>query len=193
MILTLLLILLVTSILFGYLYTTRNFNYWKKKGVVFSKPLPFIGNLLDLITVKKSPGQFLDALYNKWKDQPYVGFFALDKPALLIRDIDIIKNILIKDFNFFKDRYVSVSPDDTLGYSNLFIMKNPAWKYVRTKLTPIYTTGRLKLMFERMLEVGHDLNTYLDSLGLTGSLLNEEKKKIILNIDICLLISIFLF
>lgn len=157
---------------------TRNFSYWKKRGVKFVSPWPLFGNLFDLLTSRKSAGQFFDDIYNNSSDQPYVGFFGLDKPMLVIRDPEIIKNVLVKDFNFFNDRFSAVGRNDKLGYSSLFVLKNPAWKYVRSKLTPIYTSSRLKLMFERMLIVALDLDNYFESLDLKGKGKSIEIKEV---------------
>ncbi|XP_011689077.1 PREDICTED: cytochrome P450 6k1-like [Wasmannia auropunctata] len=151
-----------------YLYMTRKFNYWKKRGVLEISPTPIFGNFTDCILLKKkSPGYVLKELYEQGKGMPYIGFYVLDKPFLLIREREVIKNILIKDFDYFADRYGS--PDDIndrLGYANLFFIRNPAWKFLRTKLTPIFTSGKLKKMFELMLECSNDLNTYLELLNL---------------------------
>ncbi|EZA62496.1 Cytochrome P450 6k1 [Ooceraea biroi] len=160
------LIVLTTLMVAAYLYMTRKFNYWKKKGVMEVKPIPFLGNFADFL--KKAPGYFIKDLYDQAKGAPYIGFYILDKPFLLIRDRELVKNILVKDFNYFSDRYASPGTQDRLGYSSLFFIKNPAWKALRTKLTPIFTSGKLKKMYELMEICGENLDTYLDSLKLEG-------------------------
>ncbi|KAK0072517.1 hypothetical protein PV325_011256 [Microctonus aethiopoides] len=95
-----------------------------------------------------------------------MGLYLFDKPALLVRDPELIKNVLVRDFNYFQDRYVCASPDDKIGSANLFVNKNPAWKTLRSKITPIYTSGKVKKMFELMVEIGDDLDTYMKSLNL---------------------------
>ena len=152
-----------------YMYMTRKFLYWKKRGVEEISPTPFTGNFTDCLLMKKSPGAFVKELYDRAKNLPYIGFYIFDRPFFLARDPELIKNIVVRDFNYFADRYAAASPDDALGNANLFILKNPAWKVLRSKLTPIFTSGKLKRMFELMIEVGEDLTTYLDSLDLKGS------------------------
>ncbi|EFN67669.1 Probable cytochrome P450 6g2, partial [Camponotus floridanus] len=90
---------------------------------------------------KKAPAYFLKELYDQAKGLPYIGFYVLDKPFLLVRDRELIKNILIKDFNIFYDRYNIAYPDDQLGCNNLFFIRNPVWKMLRMKLTPFFTSG----------------------------------------------------
>lgn len=151
-----------------YLYMTRKFNYWKKRNVVEISPTPFLGNFKDCALLKTPPGYLMKEFYDKAKGLPYIGFYVLDKPSLLIRDREIVKNVLVKDFNYFADRYGSPNPNDRLGYANLFFLKNPAWKILRTKLTPIFTSGKLKKMFELMTECAKNLETYLKSLNVDG-------------------------
>lgn len=162
--------MLALMILFvaAYLYMTRKFNYWKNRGVLEMSPTPFLGNFMDCIILKKSPGQLLKDIYDQGKRLPYVGFYVLDKPFLLVRDHELLKNILIKDFNYFANRYATPDTKDRLGYANLFYLQNPAWKFLRTKLSPFFTSGKLKKMFELMLECSNNLNAHLESLRLEG-------------------------
>nr|NP_001352309.1 cytochrome P450 6k1-like [Cyphomyrmex costatus] len=161
-------IILTIIIITAYLYMTRNFKYWKNRGVLEITPTPFVGNFMECLLLKKAAAYFLKELYDHAKGEPYIGFYILDKPVLLLRDREIIKNVLIKDFNTFCDRYTKGDPKDRIGYANLFFIKNPAWKIIRTKLTPFFTSGKLKKMFGLMLECGNHLDEYLDSLKLDG-------------------------
>ncbi|KAG5339509.1 CP6K1 protein, partial [Acromyrmex charruanus] len=162
-------IILMTLIITAYLYMTRKFKYWKKRGILEITPMPFFGNFKECLFQKKAPAYFLKDIYDEMKDLPYVGFYVLDKPFLLVRDRELVKNILVKDFNYFSDRYNMADPIDRIGYANLFFIKNPAWKVVRTKLTPFFTSGKMKKMFDLMLTCVKNLDEYLDALELEGN------------------------
>jgi len=161
-------LVLTTFMIVTYLYMTRKFNYWKNRGVTELQPIPFLGNFKDCMFFKKSPGYLMKDFYDRAKGLPYIGFFILDQPALLICDRELIKNILVKDFNYFANRNASADTKDRLGYANLFFVHNPAWKTLRTKLSPFFTSGKLKKMFELLLECAKNLDTYLESLKLVG-------------------------
>lgn len=164
-------ILIVSSSLMiaAYLFMTRKFKYWSKKGVMEITPTPFLGNFGDCLLLKKSASEFIKELYEQSEGLPFMGFYIFDKPFLLVRDPELIKHILVKDFNIFADKFASTdSKNDRIGYSNLFIMKNPAWKYLRTKLTPIFTSGKIKKMFDLMLMISKNLENHLESLNLDG-------------------------
>ncbi|GFS69110.1 cytochrome P450 3A11 [Nephila pilipes] len=39
----------ITSVLFLYWYYTRNFDYWKKKGIPYAEAVPFFGSTYSLL------------------------------------------------------------------------------------------------------------------------------------------------
>lgn len=160
-------IILMTLMTAAYLYMTRQFKYWKKRGISQITPTPFFGNFKECLFLKKAPAYFLKELYEE-TTEPYIGFYVLDKPFLLMRDRELVKNILVKDFNYFCDRYNTADPNDRIGYANLFFIKNPIWKTLRMKLTPFFTSGKMKKMFDLMLVCVNNLDEYLDSLKLEG-------------------------
>lgn len=162
----------------AYLYMTRKFKYWQKRGIMELTPTPFIGNFWDCFFLKTPPANFVRDLYAQAKGLPYMGFYVFDKPFILIRDPELVKHVLVKDFNYFSDRYATPDLNDRLGYANLFMMKNPGWKVLRSKLTPIFTSGKLKKMFDLMIEVGYDLDSHLESLKLEGGGKNFDVKDV---------------
>ncbi|XP_011254655.1 cytochrome P450 6k1 [Camponotus floridanus] len=164
---------LIVFIIVFYFYMTRKFKYWKKRGVSEIPPIPFLGSFVECIFMKKSTGQLLKEFYDEAVGQPYVGFFVFDKPFLLIRDHKLVKNILVKDFDHFSDRYFTPDKKDRLGYANLFFVKNPVWKMLRLKMTPFFTPRKLKKMVDLIKECAKNLSDYLDLQNL------EDKGKII--------------
>jgi cytochrome P450 family 6 len=77
-----------------------------------------------------------------------VGIFSFDKPSLLIRDFELVKNILVKDFHNFINRTVSFETKfDPLFCYVLPLLKGQLWRHLRTKLTPVFTSRKMKMMF----------------------------------------------
>ncbi|KAL6436832.1 hypothetical protein ACFW04_004905 [Cataglyphis niger] len=69
---------------------------------------------------------------------------------------------MIRDFHNFCDRHFAGSKQkDSIGMKNLFGLRNPAWKYLRTKITPTLTRGKLRQMFPLMMEIGEPMMDYL--------------------------------
>ncbi|XP_073846006.1 cytochrome P450 6g1-like [Musca autumnalis] len=159
------LLAIIISIL-GILYN-RNFNYWSRFKNVPSVPgRIFSGNLLDFITFKTNFAYHLKTIYDdeKFATAPVVGVYGLYKPSLLIRDVDIIKSVLIKDFDSFHDRFAKVDyHHDPLGGQMLFFADYPLWKEMRTKLTATFSSGKLKNMYPLIQQVGGNMQKYLNS------------------------------
>nr|QTM97437.1 Cytochrome P450 [Sitophilus oryzae] len=143
-----------------YKYMTRNFSYWKDRNIFYFKPLPFFGNLLPMITMKTTMGELIMDLYRQ-TDKDYFGIFSLDRPVLVVKSPKLAKDILLKDFASFHDRII-VTPDTDPAMSNLmFFKKGQMWKVIRSKMTPVFTSGKLKAMFSVMVDESNDLSKYL--------------------------------
>ncbi|RZC41397.1 cytochrome P450 6k1, partial [Asbolus verrucosus] len=154
------LILLSTLIFLLCKYVSRNFDHWKKKKVFYFEPIPFFGNFLDLSLFRTTIGEYLAKLYNQ-TEEPFFGIFIFDTPHLIIRSPELIKAILVKDFNNFDDRNIASAPHESVTSNMLFLNKNPEWKPVRAKMTPVFTTGKLKGMIPLINEVGETMKEYI--------------------------------
>lgn len=75
----------------------------------------------------------------------------------------MVRAVLVKDFQCFEDRTVAVdAEDDPVSGNILLLMKNPQWKVLRHKLSPFFSSGKLKQMMYLMLEIGGRLKNYLN-------------------------------
>jgi cytochrome P450 family 6 len=122
------------------------------------KPTPFVGNLKECVLVQRNIGEQLQRIYNEHSDKPYVGIFSFDKPSLLIRDPELVKDILVKEFHTFMDRTLSVEGKfDPLFGNSLTHLKGQLWRHLRTKLTPVFTSSKMKMMFRLVDTCGKEL------------------------------------
>lgn len=101
------LICIIIIFLFYY-WAIKRANYFNYQNVPNIGILPFMGNLKDVLFQRKS---IYDLIYNIYFDkkiynQPIAGFQLFHKPGLLILEPELIKRILIKDFNLFTNRYI---------------------------------------------------------------------------------------
>jgi hypothetical protein len=152
-----------------YLYFTRNFKFWQKLGIPYVNPTPFVGNLKECVFQKVNIGQQLQQIYDKHSDKPYVGIFSFDKPILLIRDLELVKNILVKDFQYFIDRVIAFDEKlDPLSSKALFVIKGQTWRHWRTNLTPVFTSGKMKTMFYLVDTCGKELADCLEKVSVSG-------------------------
>ncbi|XP_012232386.2 cytochrome P450 6k1 isoform X3 [Linepithema humile] len=160
-------ILLIFSSLLAtlYLWMKWKHSYWQRRGI---RSLPthwFFGHFKDAILMRKPPGVILGELYQQGNDEDDVlGIYILFKPFLLVRNSELIKQIMIKDFNVFPNHhFVARSNADKMSGYNLFGIDNPEWKYLRTKMSPVFTSGKLKSLFLLMVESGELMGAHLRS------------------------------
>ncbi|KAJ8976833.1 hypothetical protein NQ317_011829 [Molorchus minor] len=137
------------------------YKYWKSRGFPYLEPTPPFGNLSCVFSFRKSIGILLKDVHVEMKT-PFVGLFQLHKPFLLVKDPDLIRSILIKDFNVFYDRQALADRHiDSVGSQMLFFNRNPSWNILRKKVTPVYTSGKLKSMYYLFAESGRDLTGFI--------------------------------
>lgn len=154
------LVLLITVAVILYKFSIKNFDYWEKRGIPYRKPLPFLGNFAPVFTFREPIGQFLAQLYNEFKT-PYFGMFILNQPYLVLRCPQLIKSVLVRDFNYFYDRTtVSDEKCDSLVSKMMFVVKNPEWKVMRAKMTPVFTSGKIKGMMGLINESAQEMTSY---------------------------------
>ncbi|XP_044004561.1 probable cytochrome P450 6a13 [Aphidius gifuensis] len=147
-----------------YCWSISTYNFWHERGVPGPKPVPLLGNISDLITGKKSVGQLVQDYYNDYKNEKMVGLFFRREPILLLRDLDLIKDIFISDFSKFSDRPMRVFEKAEPLSQTLLHLEYARWRPLRNKLSPVFTSGKLKDMFNLILNCGDNLQTVMDKI-----------------------------
>uniref|UniRef100_A0A2C9L5N3 Cytochrome P450 n=1 Tax=Biomphalaria glabrata TaxID=6526 RepID=A0A2C9L5N3_BIOGL len=66
-------------------------------------------------------------------------------PVMVVRDLDMVKDIFVKNFSSFVDRYTLFDVDPPFR-DNLLNLKGEHWKHVRNIVTPTFSSGRIKKM-----------------------------------------------
>ncbi|KAF2879304.1 hypothetical protein ILUMI_26859 [Ignelater luminosus] len=145
-----------------YKYSLKHFDYWKKKGVPYAKPLPLVGNFLQVLTFRSSIGHHLEYLYNKF-DAPFFGVYLLNKPYLIVKSPELIKSILVTDFNSFPDRNIIFDEEcDSILSQTLAFIRSSEWKPLRAKLTRVFSIAKMKNMINLITEAANEMNDYIE-------------------------------
>lgn len=135
------------------------FKYWSEKGVEYLEPgFPF-GNISQNFIGAIDYGSLLRQFYQKINGK-FGGFFKFHQPVLLIKDTDLIKQILVKDFDHFSDRGIHVNKKDPLS-ANLFSLSGDEWLNLKNKLIPTFTTEKLKMLFLSIADRNGVMETFL--------------------------------
>nr|XP_016997387.2 cytochrome P450 6a2-like [Drosophila takahashii] len=150
-------LVIATLSLVAYLYH-RNFNYWKRRGVAHDAPHPLYGNMVGFQKDRVMQDFFRD-YYNKYRKSgnPFVGFYFLHRPAAFILDTKLAKNILIRDFSNFTDRGQFHNERDDPLTQHLFNLDGKKWKDMRQRLSPTFTSGKMKFMCPTVIKVSEEL------------------------------------
>lgn len=147
-----------------YLFLKRTYSYWQRKGF---KTLPDVnllfGHFKATFAQKESIGLFFVRAY-KSTTEPFLGVYGVLRPILFIRDPELVRTILIKDFVHFSDRGVHCNEDYDPLSAHLFTLTGQKWKNLRGKLSPTFTSGKLKAMFSTFVDCGSTLQNYLENL-----------------------------
>jgi cytochrome P450 family 6 len=170
-------VLLVILVLLLYYFITKDYSYWASKGVPYDKPFLIFGSFWNIVTGKEHLAQRIRSVYNQHKT-PYFGIYVFHQPNLVIRSPELIRKVMVKDFDKFKDRNAfSNESIDPLNFHSLFGAKDTTWRNLRSKLSPVFTSGKIKLMFPLMVDCANDLNAHLEKLnGKTVEMGNVLKR-----------------
>ncbi|XP_037902962.1 probable cytochrome P450 6a14 [Hermetia illucens] len=148
---------LVTSV---YLYFKKKFSYWRERGVVHIKPSFPFGNL----SLKQHFTEFTVDIYKRKGEASFVGIYFLTKPIVVPVGLDLIQNILVKDFSSFHARGMYVNEVDDPLSAHMFSLDGERWKFIRTKLSPTFTSGKMKYMFPTIVAVAERFVATLDDI-----------------------------
>lgn len=155
--------LLGVAVAIIYNFYKNLYTYWERKGVPHEPPIPLLGNMKGVGT-KYHSREIFQRIYNKFKGKaPIAGLYLFFQRVAIITDMDLIKQVLIKDFKTFQDRGVFNNVRDEPLTGHLFALEGEEWRSMRHKLTPVFTSGKMKHMFGVIAEVGDRLVRGLDS------------------------------
>lgn len=82
--------------------------------------------------------------------------------AVLIRDPELINEMLLKDFQHFASNDIVV--DEKIDYimsKNIFVLRGHKWKATRSLMSPMFTSGKLKNIFPQSKMVSERMANYI--------------------------------
>ncbi|KAJ9577523.1 hypothetical protein L9F63_005896, partial [Diploptera punctata] len=145
-----------------YVYFQQVFSYWKKKGVPTLKPVIPFGDFFKSVIPNYNPLYMFQGFYDAFDGEKYGGLYSFSKPSLMVREPELIKTILVKDFDSFHSRGIKVTSEKIEPLTgHLFLLSGPKWRNLRVKLTPTFTSGKMRMMFPTLVETGKELKEYL--------------------------------
>ncbi|KAK4873606.1 hypothetical protein RN001_012966 [Aquatica leii] len=149
----LIIIVLCSVVYYLYWKLKENNTYWSKKNVGQYKPQLFLGNSAPILFQKMSMCDLMNMLYEQFPNKRYFGMYQFLSPRLVLKDLDLIKRIAVKDFDIFPEHRTIVSEEaDPLFARNILFMKGgEKWQRLRSLLSPVFTSSKLKSMYPLMI------------------------------------------
>ncbi|XP_054741185.1 probable cytochrome P450 6a13 [Anastrepha obliqua] len=158
------LILLLTALTLICIHLHRKQQYWAAQGIPLLKPYLFFYYGRGRIGTDCHAIDIPNEVYRRYRETgvPLAGMFMLSDPLIILLDLELIKHVLIKDFGNFSYRglYHNLRDDPLMG--NLAAIDGLYWKRLRAKLTPSFTTGKMKFMYPTLIKVGEQLSSVVE-------------------------------
>lgn len=147
-----------------YVKFKRRFRFWQELGVAFLPPTFPTGNVSDFLKTSIHFSYVIQKLYVKLRSRgvdDYAGIFFFGNPVFLVLSPEFAKTVLVRDFQHFMDRGIYFNGEVDVLSANIFFLRGAKWKTLREKLTPTFSSGKLKQMFFTILDVGKRLEAHL--------------------------------
>lgn len=174
--------LLVIVVTLSYIWYKYNYEYWKRRGVRGPKPSFLFGNLFKSLTFQMNISEMQIDWYNKFSDAPIVGFYKLTQPALMIRDPELVKEVLVKAFSSFHTNEMNIptiEEEDDVLTKNPFFKVGEEWKRGRSIFANLFSANKVRSIFSSMMQVGDEWANYVRNFATKHEF--DAKTVIIIN------------
>ncbi|CAF1217843.1 unnamed protein product [Adineta steineri] len=153
---TLTLLVLLILIFIYYVYNLRTNNIFRRIGMTGPAPIPFLGEMFNVIR----RGMYKNDVALVKKYGKIVGIYEGTVPIILVTDLDILRNVLIKDSHVFINRRTIEGAAGPFEHG-LTVLKDEQWKNARSIISPTFSTAKLKATHSLMNDVSDMYNERL--------------------------------
>lgn len=155
-----LLVILVATVA---LYFRLKYGYWARRGVPSLRSTFLFGHIKG-VGQYEHLSQVVQHHYRRLKGNisGMAGMYFFTEPVLVLLELDIIKTVLMKDFSSFHNRGLYYNESDDPLSAHLVALEGAHWKTLRAKMTPTFTSGKMKVMYSSVIQVAERLHQYLN-------------------------------
>ncbi|CAG9859766.1 unnamed protein product [Phyllotreta striolata] len=155
---------LITLIVAIYFIVKRTYSYWKDRNVFTLEPTFFYGNLKNPNGERVTPIKAASNLYKEAiaRGEKFAGLYVFLKPHFIPLDLELIKCITQTHFEHFTNHGLFVNEERDPLSGHLFNLEDEKWRKLRAKLTPTFTSGKMKMMFQTMVDCTKGLEEMLN-------------------------------
>lgn len=160
------LLVLVFTLIGGFYFYVKFivFRYWDVRGVDYIQPSFPFGNMKEVVFFRRHISELMHDFYTQ-STSKYTGFYLLMQPTLIVRDRDLIERIVNTDFDNFIDRFDSVKNTYDPIFLNMYNMCGDKWRCMRNKMSPVFASDKLPMIFSTVHDIGMTLQGYAGQLA----------------------------
>ncbi|CAG9860120.1 unnamed protein product [Phyllotreta striolata] len=169
-----------------YLYFKWKHSYWKRKNVDYIEPEFLFGNTGDVLKKKEHKSTLYKKYYEHFKSrgQKFGGLYDFQRPVLMVTDLELARNVIQKDFSHFVNHVAFLNEENDPLSGNLFNLRDEKWKNIRALLTPTFSSGKIKMMFETMVKTTEGFEKLLDKSAKINEPVNIGPQLLLFTTDI---------
>lgn len=147
------------------------FSFFKNLGIPGPTPWPFLGNLPQIGSKRSQPFLFEKEVAEKYGR--VAGCYFGRMPAYLITDVDLIKQITVKEFSKFPNRpLTSIGSQSVFDNKSLIALEDEEWRRIRVTITPTFSALKLKQVTPLVQQSAKTLCKKLEQIAKTGEIVD---------------------
>merc|ERR1711892_218067 len=138
----------------AYFYVNRKWSYWSRRGVVGPPPeVSGFGHTIKMFNCVNEP------VFEKWEAEygKQFGLYLGLNPVLFVADIELVRQINIKQFSKFQIRKQKSGMDTLLGQMSadfMTIIEGEKWRRIRNSATPLMSQSNLSELLRVIVAAG---------------------------------------
>lgn len=149
---------------FVYRYVLSTWWYFDERNVKFVRGLPFIGSTYRSLFGLENIANEMKRFYDLYPSEHIIGMYDMaGKPAYIIRDPEMIKQVIITNFDHFMNHHWELPEgSEPLLNQSLLRLRGERWRRMRSTMSPAFTGSKMRLMHGLIVDT---TNEFIASLG----------------------------
>eukprot|EP00096_Caligus_rogercresseyi_P009571 TRINITY_DN3270_c0_g1_i1.p1 TRINITY_DN3270_c0_g1~~TRINITY_DN3270_c0_g1_i1.p1 ORF type:complete len:538 (+),score=101.27 TRINITY_DN3270_c0_g1_i1:131-1744(+) len=150
--------ILLIWLAWNYFQITKNYGSFAARGYPEEKAVFPLGSQMfwNIVLRRNSIREYANEYKSKYPNDRFFVAWNLGNPVVVVLDAELAKHVLVKDFESFPIRrgFVEIMDNSNKYFSNMMfnISNVEKWKKVRTTISPVFTSGKLKAMLPYLQE-----------------------------------------
>lgn len=141
-------------------------SFWRDHNMKYFTPVTFFGSMLKYVLRVECLHEVYERMYRAMGDDRYRAFYDHTFPVLLIKDPQLINAILIKDFHHFQNAarsfILDLNKEKNHLSEHIAVLRGGRWKELRQEVTHVFSSAKMKQMFEQMVSYLDLFNEHVD-------------------------------